>query len=166
MPPLPLPHDSGYPKILFSHIQLFVDSVEQLSVYKKLEESLNEYHAKILEGTDANCRALWSSLRGGEEKLPTPFIPHGRDVIKQLIVGFGFRITGCRIPSNEIEANTETLLVTSRDPLGVQIIISADANNSTYAAEKDPFHHLDVGTYCGVHWRILADRLAYAVSLP
>jgi hypothetical protein len=135
--------------VSFSHVQLYVDRVEDIEVYKELERYLNEYATKqpsLEQGAESitERRKLWDSLattsRGTQEK--TLFIPQNRDVVKQLIVGFGFRVTGYRFPNQQDDnddsnkVNTRSLLITSRDSSGVQIIVTA---NTTNGEEDSPF---------------------------
>ena len=129
--------------ICFSHIQLFVDHVEPLDVYKALEQQLNHYdaaekssHLSLLER-----RQLWESIRG--EAVKEDFAPENRDILKQLITGLGFRVTGHRCPSPSNSANTISLLLTSRDPGGVQIVVSS--LSPPLRSMSDDFIHFDAG---------------------
>jgi hypothetical protein len=147
--------------VSFSHVQLYVDRVEDIEVYKELERSLNEYAAKRSSSEQETAsatgesiderRKLWESLttsRGTQEK--TLFIPQNRDVVKQLIVGFGFRVTGYRFPDQQDnndnddnnKANTRSLLITSRDSSGVQIIVTANTKNGEEDSPLVDDHHL------------------------
>ena len=84
--------------ISFSHVHLYVDKVEDLQVYKDLERQANN------------------------DDFPAPevsFVSQNRDVVKQMIVGLGFRVTRARYGS------TRSVLVTSKDPRGVQFVVSA-----------------------------------------
>jgi glucose uptake protein GlcU len=74
----------------------------------------------------------------------TLFILQNHDVVQQLIVGFGFRVTGYRFPNHQDDnddnddsnkANTRSLLITSRDSFGVQIIVM---DNTTNGEEDSP----------------------------
>jgi hypothetical protein len=78
-----------------------------------------------------------------EDGMHTTFVPHSCDVIKQLIVGFGFRVTGFRFPAAANKANTRSILVTSKDRKGVQIVVPAvDPSQDSL----NDFHHFDAGT--------------------
>jgi hypothetical protein len=78
-----------------------------------------------------------------EDEMHTTFVPQNCDLIKQLIVGFGFRVTGFRFPAAANNDNTRSILVTSKDPKGVQIVVSAvDPSQES----SDDFHHFDAGT--------------------
>lgn len=139
--------------LVYSHIHLYTDKVEDLSVYKSLEKQLNEFGSKAasLEGDSTSLvskRDLWKSI--GDH--PHSFTSHNQDVVKQLMVGFGFRVTGARYPSQSkiynddndgiIQTNTRSVLVTSSDPTGAKFIVTAidPTNNSKH---HDSMHHFD-----------------------
>ena len=110
-------------QISFSHIHLYVDQVENVSVYKELEDKLNDK----------------------AESSQDVFIPHSRDIVKQLLAGLGFRVTGARVPSDTVLTNTRSVLVTSKDPEGVQFVITAiDQHNFE---KKDEYRHFDASTW-------------------
>jgi hypothetical protein len=72
------------------------------------------------------------------------FVSHGRDVVKQLIAGFGFRVTGWHGTSY-----TNTVVVTSKDAHGIQIVVSALKDDDDRAVVDDDgndskkYHHFD-----------------------
>ena len=77
------------------------------------------------------------------------FVSHGRDVVKQLIAGFGFRVTGWHGTSY-----TNTVVVTSKDADGIQIVVTAlkdddDSSNIIHMHEAvvdddcKKYHHFD-----------------------
>ena len=133
-------------EVSFSHVQLYVDHVEDISVYKELEETLNKFHAEATHRSCIERRQLWDKLAGKHSSQSTDFVAHNRDVIKQLMVGFGFRVTGYRFPQPEKNnANTKSLLVTSRDSSGVQIIFTAVAANLANVGSTDEYLHFDAG---------------------
>jgi hypothetical protein len=71
---------------------------------------------------------------------PCTFVPQNRDIVQQLIVGLGFRITATYTNSNhDLQQNHHGthLLLTTQDPHGVQFVISAKDT----ALNKDDFHH-------------------------
>jgi hypothetical protein len=135
--------------VSFSHVHLYVDKVEDLGVYKVLEAQLNDFSvkAKSVEGGSGSSQEalsrkqdLWASITGNAPD-PSPFEPHGRDVVRQLLSGFGFRVTAARYSDQDVPANTRTVLVTSRDPQGVQILVTA--TDPTSSVDKDPVGMLD-----------------------
>jgi len=117
-------NDTNDVQVSFSHVHLYVDHVEDIIVYKQLEDRLS-------------C--------GGEaiNNNSKPFIPQGRDVVKQLLAGFGFRVTGARISRES--SNTQSVLVTSKDPQGVQFVVTAVDPESS--VEKDDVGHFDASKF-------------------
>jgi hypothetical protein len=148
-------------QVSFSHVQLYVDHVKDLKVYKQLEHALNHYANQVQPNmTLSDKHQLYHSLLGNDFTPPTSssFVPQNRDVIEQLIAGFGFRITACRYPllepttSNEnshCTINTRSVLVTSKDGMGAQFVITAlhddeqDNMDTAEAETQDSFHHFD-----------------------
>lgn len=114
--------------VSFSHFHLYVDKVDDLASYKSLENNLNMFHAsldtKTMPLSIGDKRELWKSLLADDETNHSDdvadFKPQNRDIIRQLIAGLGFRVTGYAD-----RLSTRTVLVSSRDSDGVQIIISA-----------------------------------------
>ena len=129
----------GKQEISFSHVQLFVDGFADLAVYQDLERSLNEFHSRVLnEKIDSleKKRQVWSDI---SKTAPlSPFAPHNRDIVTQLMVGFGFRVTRVRHPTNHHnnDESTKSLVVTARDPKGVQFIVTAPVH-VVAAADKE-----------------------------
>ena len=136
--------------VSFSHVHLYVDELEELGVYKALEDRLNLFADKATDiGADdtAYCiqqkQSLWKSLSGSPSDS-LPFVPQNRDVVKQLLAGFGFRVTGVRYNGmHGAMSNTRSVLVTSCDPQGVQIVVTAIDKRSY--VEKDKIDHFDAG---------------------
>ena len=139
-------------RVSFSHVHLYVDCVESLDVYENLEAYLNCFHAQACSSgfplTLKEKRTRWESLTGSSPSKHATFSSQNRDVIKQLMVGFGFRVTGYRYPEQDNNRVTaKSLLVTSRDPSGIQIVVSAAtaaASGEDYLVQDDYFH-FDVG---------------------
>ena len=159
----------------YDHLQLYVDKLEPIEHYKGIENRLNRFvdftKSKGIDmsmkssacgtGRDVTAaRQVWTSMVEQESKDsgdnqggytvadPTKFVPHGRDLVAQLLYGFGWRVTG----SHEGDG-TQTLLVTTNDPTGVKFAITAKAVSSdgsssgtaSPAVKHDHFaaHHLD-----------------------
>lgn len=112
------------PSVSFSHVQLFVDRVEELSVYKELERRLNVFAEKTTTSTLSlvEKKDLWWNLSASAVGVLAnqPYVSQNRDVVRQLLAGFGFRVTGIQESST-----TRSVLVTSRDPQGVQFVVTA-----------------------------------------
>jgi len=109
------------PHINFSHVHMYVDRLEKLEVYKDLECTMN-HRVEI-------------KIRGEDD---LSFVPQGRDVVKQLICGLNFRVTG----THEDE-DTRSMLVTSKDPNGVKFVVSAKNNDCSdlYSTSSSKYNH-------------------------
>jgi len=163
------------PSVSFSHVHLYADELDDLDAYKALEGRLNEFAAAVAKRSNdddaplsiAERRRIWesvvaensaetsSSAKGAADSpspLPAPpsspsfFAPHGRDVVKQLLSGLGFRVTAARYDDGHNEGGavaagdgTRTVLVTSRDPDGVQILVTA--KNPARQGQGQQRHH-------------------------
>jgi hypothetical protein len=149
--------------VSFSHVHLYADYLEDLSVYKDLENDLNRFTAECSSSEAsrrslAKQRELWQSLTENRWIDPvvdngSPFVPHGRDVVKQLLAGLNFRVTASQFCEG---GRTRTVLVTSKDPRGVQILVTALASPEEKSAEAsediDTPYYFDAGmlidSYC------------------
>jgi hypothetical protein len=135
-------------RVSFSHVQLFVDHVEDLEAYKALESQLLTFCERVNTlSRQEEKRRLWASLTTGvpDSNIETSvesFSPQNRDVVKQLLVSPGFRITG-----SHYDDDTRTVLVTSRDPAGVQILVTAVAPNSTTETAQPAIHQENCGSF-------------------
>lgn len=118
-------------EVYFSHIQLYVDCVENISVYKELEDTLNGNMGGKAHADDDD----------------DVFVPQGRDIVKQLLAGLGFRVTGARVPSDAVVTNTRSVLVTSKDPGGVQFVVTA-IDEHRGSGKPDEYRHFDASTSC------------------
>jgi hypothetical protein len=112
-------------KLSFSHIHIYVDKVDDLATYKNLEDRLNRFNTIVTSKVETlsvgEKKEIWKSLQLTENvpNVESTFSPQNRDVVKQLIAGLGFRITGY------IDyKTTRSVLVTSKDSEGVQIIVT------------------------------------------
>ena len=156
-------------EVSFSHVHLYVDAVDDIDTYKNLESRLTEFSLKAIIGGDKyqkktgldveKCRALWNSIVSTNDsheiddddtnkKAEAEFVPQNRDVVKQLIAGLGFRVTGKRMAGDDgIESNTRSVLVTSCDPKGVQVVVTAldTSTAGTTGAAQDKYAHFDAG---------------------
>lgn len=116
------PSQEGKQEISFSHVQVYVDGFADLGAYKDLERSLNEFHRRVFNERVTSLerkRHIWSEV---SKSAPSAFVPHNRDLVTQLMVGFGFRVTRVRHPSPR--ESTKSLIVSARDPKGVQFIVT------------------------------------------
>jgi hypothetical protein len=151
---------SAFPQVKFSHIQIYADSLDDLDVYKKLENDLCEFSVALEWQEKKNNkvmdqkgkRQLWQSIlsKGSSDQDFQEFLPQNRDVIKQLIVGFGMRVTathrGC---------GTKSFLVTTNDLGGVQIVVTAkNSNDEVPCSDPDghDIHHFETGMHHPCSW--------------
>ena len=132
-------------KVSFSHVQVYVDHIADMEVYKELELKMNQFSeaAPPKAASLDEKRSVWKSMSGDTGDKMDPFVPQNRDVIKQLIVGFGFRVTAYRFPSEGCSTNSRSVLVTSEDLRGVQVVITAIDEESGVGV--DSYHHFDAG---------------------
>lgn len=93
--------------MLFHHVQIFARALKPLNEYKALEGRLNSlankghfdpfsggmrflkvnaHQERVLEG-----KRIWESIIGDEANKP--FESAGQDIVEQLIVGLGWRVT-------------------------------------------------------------------------
>ena len=130
------------PQISYSHVHLYVDHLDDLAEYKALEHKLNTFCQKHNASTTNSTMLahFWHDEYGSN----LPYQPQRRDIVKQWIVGLGFRITGARYPSDDDKTNTRSVLVTSSDFQGVQFVVTATADTTRNTTE-DSYEHFDAG---------------------
>jgi hypothetical protein len=153
-----IPTPKKQESVAFSHIHLFVDHLEPLHVYQRLQGTLNRFHAESSGLNLEGKRQLWATLCGSE---PRPFVPQNRDLVKQLMTGFGFRVTGYRFPSEKNPTTTKSVLVTSKDQSGIQILVTAAVEGAD-EREAGDFVHFDVTSH-REFYQNHADRQGIAV---
>ncbi|GKY99660.1 hypothetical protein MPSEU_000920000 [Mayamaea pseudoterrestris] len=118
--------------VSFSHVQLYVDKLEDLHVYKQLEGQLNDFYSKSKPSLSIQEKqALWTTISHNVPVDDAHFPSHSRSVVKQLLAGLNFRVTAARYASD-----TRSVLVTSKDPHGVQILVTAAAAEESSSDEK------------------------------
>lgn len=113
--------------ISFSHVHLYTDSLRPLDEYKALESKLNTFaERQASSDSKVDRREAWLALTqelaeaASELRDPEEWQPAGQDVVEQLLVSLGWRITGfsdC--------AHTHSVVLTSSDPSGVKFVITA-----------------------------------------
>lgn len=137
--------------IQFSHVHLYVDHVADVNEYKKYEDSINKFHHEFdsynNDVTDVITRGkdVWNTMHDASP-ANEGYSSHGRDVVKQLIAGFGFRVTGCYPPSG-VKSSTKTVIVTSSDPKGIQIVVSSLGNVHEDGIGDEQYMHFDRGNF-------------------
>jgi hypothetical protein len=146
VPPLGAEYSKGSAvKISFSHVHLYVDHVKDVEEYKQLEDRLNAFdEAMAKEETLLTADAKRKLFQSLSHDSNGEFVTEGRDVVKQLIACFGFRVTASRFPSVN-RTNTRSVLVTSRDLEGVQFVVTSI--DETPDSEKDQYQHFDASKY-------------------
>lgn len=150
----------------FSHLHVYCDALRPLEEYKQLERKLNEFAGAFPSGTFglgadvAAGRAAW--LRVGEAygvpvtgaPAPERYASAGQDLVEQLLVGLGFRITG-----KHVGAETWSLVVTSQDPNGVKFVVTAHREHALDALAAsgnagdglDPFGAASLQSFAQAH---------------
>jgi len=126
------------PTVSFSHVHLYCDSLKDLGDYKKLEQKLNAFvgeagavlrTTEAREGADVGAgRAAWLSVSESHghpvtgERDPAKFTASRQDVVEQMLVGLGWRITGvCEA------GDTRSFVISSKDTAGVKFVVTAHA---------------------------------------
>ena len=111
----------------FHHVHLYVDKLDNLESYKVLEDRLNLFGTiastsirgdRNSEENIEKARKMWKELGGNPPTKARGAA--GRDVVRQLLVGPGFRITG-----SAVSKTTRSFRLTSRDGTGTKIIVTA-----------------------------------------
>jgi len=153
--------------VCFSHVHLYTDHLEDISTYKSLEEKLtsfvgNSSTSSYSSDDDKNYvqerRSEWKSMiqnnehasnyHQHQEEEEGEFQTQNRDIVKQLIAGLGFRITGM----NYSPGLTKSILLTTKDLNGVKFVVSTldnDTNNDIDRNTKNnvdgdkTYHHFD-----------------------
>jgi hypothetical protein len=144
------PSDEQHASVSFSHVHLYADRLEDLPVYKALEVDLNNFAEARAACTSTMSldeqRELWQSMTYHHQPSET-FVSHGRDVVKQLMAGLGFRVTAARYSTA-----TRTVLVTSQDADGVQILVTAlsepAGTGEEATGQEEDSYFFDAGTLC------------------
>jgi hypothetical protein len=154
------PLDSGGPvEVSFSHVHFYADSLKPLAEYKKLESKLNSFVSAVGKNADVVAgRGTWLDLEAVHGNPSTgastneEYRSSGQDIVEQLLVGLGWRVTGV------YEGSTRTVVVTSRDPEGVKFVITAPIGKTmadlTDESGTDTFAHFGLcrlSRYAGAH---------------
>jgi len=116
----------------YDHLQFFVEDLRPLSHYKAIEERLNEFARLVprAEGAPVDitaAREVWRKM--GDSADPNAFEVHGRDLVEQMLYGFGWRITG-----QHEGAETRSLLLSTPDTAGVRFVLTCNTRDGTSAA--------------------------------
>jgi len=155
--------------VQFSHVHIYCDPLREIQEYKALEKKLNAFDDAVSKtakasGVDvAAGRATWLALgsnHGDPVVVPTEpdmYRSFGQDVVEQMLVGLGWRVTGSHKGSS-----SRSLIVNSSDPNGVKFVLtshqtlrlnqlSADGLNELASKKAkaevtstDAFEHFDI----------------------
>ncbi len=138
----------------FHHVQMYVDALRPIAFYKELEAKANGLANqgsfdpfsggmrflgnKALPERIEKGRAIWNSLCRGDSAAmvgafdPCDFSGSGQDIVEQLIIGLGWRLTAAyEGPS------TQSVLVVSQDPKGVKFVVTAPKNGASSSSAQD-----------------------------
>eukprot|EP00419_Tripos_fusus_P034046 CAMPEP_0172778254 /NCGR_PEP_ID=MMETSP1074-20121228/201815_1 /TAXON_ID=2916 /ORGANISM="Ceratium fusus, Strain PA161109" /LENGTH=702 /DNA_ID=CAMNT_0013615185 /DNA_START=63 /DNA_END=2172 /DNA_ORIENTATION=- len=136
--------------VCFSHVHMYCNALREPEEYRRLEDKLNDFSKMSTAGgagtTDLKAgREAWLGLQAKHgdpvAKVSTPedYSPIGQDIVEQLLVGLGWRVTGCHLGTS-----TRSLILTSADAGGVKFAITAHNTQtlnelaSVAGAEDDP----------------------------
>jgi hypothetical protein len=150
--------------IRFHHIHMYVDALKPLAEYKKMEGALNQLSSRGrfdpfsggMKFLDAGAlperieegKRIWAEIYPEGAADPEAYSSCNQDVVEQLIVGLGWRVT-----AEYVGAETRSLLVCSADALGVKFVISAIEQCVDMSAEEpyDHFRRRHIEAYFSAH---------------
>jgi len=115
----------------YDHLQFFVDSLQLLSHYKAIEDRLNRF-AVVRKSSATSVdmiagREKWCEM--GPSADPAAFQGHGRDLVEQLLYGFGWRIIG-----QHDGTQTRSLMLSTPDPSGARFLVTCHVEGQDAAA--------------------------------
>eukprot|EP01059_Diplonema_ambulator_P011606 TRINITY_DN215_c0_g7_i1.p1 TRINITY_DN215_c0_g7~~TRINITY_DN215_c0_g7_i1.p1 ORF type:complete len:701 (+),score=316.45 TRINITY_DN215_c0_g7_i1:65-2104(+) len=132
----------------FHHTQMFQSELKPLAEYKKLEADLCTLAAKGsydpfsggMRFLDSNAlpervkegREMWKTI-SDDVKDPEEFKSNAQDIVEQLIVGAGWRVT-----AEYVGPSTRSLLVCSNDPCGQKCVVTSKIGDND---ADEPYHH-------------------------
>jgi len=136
-------NELAFPSVSFSHVQAYVDSLKPLKEYKLLERKLHAFAKDAPKGIELG-RKKWLELSEIYDepvvgiKDPAAWVGYGQDVVEQLLVGLGWRITG-----EYTGLNTTSLVVSSPATDGAKFVFTArnkKPSDGTLSAKSEPDH--------------------------
>jgi len=153
MPAMELENMTTLPTIKkYDHIQLFVDKLQSVETYKRMESSFSAFSDELKKegGSSTAGRNLFVSKHEPacpqKSVKPEDYSPTKQDIIQQLICGLGWGVTGVSATTT-----TKSVLVSSPDAQGVKVIVTARADENTTATtdgwsctttpDVEPFAH-------------------------
>eukprot|EP00659_Diplonema_papillatum_P002813 gene2813-4401_t len=155
----------------FHHVQIYVKNIQPMEKYKEMETHLNSLahrgsfdpfsggmrflNANALPERVREGRRCWLEIAGESAKDPAKYVSHDQDVVEQLIIGAGWRVT-----AEYIGKSCRSVLVCSNDPCGVKMIVTCPLDVSKSA--EDPYEHFK-GSSVVKFFKQHADRQGVAV---
>jgi len=137
-------------RLKFHHLHFYVNRLAPLEEYKQIEEKLNSFVAQGgSSGEVDSARKKWEQVNAGSPD-PSHFVPHGQDMVKQMLVGAGWRIAGV----HEGGESTSYHVAAHDNPReGVAIVVTAAEQTPKQASQEplDHFHAKNVNQYFEAH---------------
>jgi hypothetical protein len=144
--------------VQFDHIQMYVDDLQSVEQYKKMEAQFTKFATELKASGDMsvkNGRELYVSKFKDESAVtdvdPASYQNNNLDLAQQMICGLGWAVTG----SNQSNG-TYSVLLNSPDADGAKFILTTKASESEPAAKKQnvggaDFDHFSVGKVDGFY---------------
>ena len=116
----------------YHHLHLFVDKLEPLDHYKKMEAAFNEFLSQAdFTNPDFNKQELFAAVVARHGLAPPVsaenYSSSGQDLVAQLIAAVGMRIIGTHSGKE-----TESVVLATADPTGLKLVFTAlNASNGT-----------------------------------
>eukprot|EP01061_Rhynchopus_euleeides_P002858 TRINITY_DN121_c1_g1_i1.p1 TRINITY_DN121_c1_g1~~TRINITY_DN121_c1_g1_i1.p1 ORF type:complete len:690 (+),score=334.50 TRINITY_DN121_c1_g1_i1:54-2072(+) len=145
----------------FHHTQMYVHSLKPMAEYKALEESLTALSKKgsfdpfsgqasflapdALPARIAEARQHWTEMVK-DAKNPESYKSQDQDIVEQLIVGTGWRVT-----AEYIGAGTRSVLVCTEDPCGAKMVVTTKTGDSDEGEVYAHFRASRVQTFHDAH---------------
>eukprot|EP00051_Salpingoeca_urceolata_P006613 m.87424 g.87424 ORF g.87424 m.87424 type:complete len:683 (-) comp14908_c0_seq2:61-2109(-) len=124
----------------FDHVEMYVDTLRELSWYKQLETQFAQFVEPSSTDGDAvaAARKQWAEVAAKTApSIPVldsaAYSPVGQDPVEQLIAGFGWRITQAHLDK---DASTHSVVLTSSDSAGAAFVVTT-RNAVTPPTEAD-----------------------------
>jgi len=132
-------HDSETLQLSYSHVHFHCDALRSLEDYKALEDKLNRIGDPAQNSIDY-LQQRWQDVNDGVAPSPEDYSPVDQDLVEQLLVGLGWRITAAYSGPA-----TQTFVVSSPDAQGAQFVITAPHHPSGEKMEgaSDVYSHFD-----------------------
>jgi 4-hydroxyphenylpyruvate dioxygenase-like putative hemolysin len=132
----------------FSHLHLYVDSLESLDHYKTIEAQMNQFsHALVNEkdcvpspvsnGIDiTKGREVWKQISGSYAPDDDRYVSQNQDIVNQLICGSGWRIIAEHDDTERITSGTRSYALSSSAENGVRFVVTARGNKNAQPSKR------------------------------